>query len=151
MTDFNTNPGVTTHRGSIGTPPNRIAPGKRMLSSQTPTILARKGKVFLITGSPGSRTIPNTVLCVILHVLDFDMDLESAVATERMHHPWLPDEMRMEKIRLHPETVERLRAMGHRVSGERQQGDAHSIQVDPASGMYRGAADRRIMGKAAGY
>jgi gamma-glutamyltranspeptidase/glutathione hydrolase len=151
MTDFNMKPGATTRRGSIGTAPNRIAPGKRMLSSQTPTILSRNGKVFLITGSPGSRTIPNTVLCVVVNVLDFDMDIQSAVDAPRIHHPWLPDELRMEKIRLHPEAVERLRAMGHRVSGERQQGDAHSIQVDPELGVYRAAADRRIMGKAAGY
>jgi gamma-glutamyltranspeptidase/glutathione hydrolase len=151
MTDFNTKPGITTRRGSIGTPPNRIAAGKRMVSSQTPTILSRNGKVFLITGSPGSRTIPNTVLCVIVNVLDFGMDVQSAVDTPRIHHAWLPDELRMEKIRLHPEAVERLRTMGHHVSGERQQGDAHSIQIDPESGVIYGAADRRIMGKAAGY
>ena len=66
MTDFNTRPGVTTRRGAVGTPPNQIAPGKRMLSSQTPTIVAKNGKAVLITGSPGSRTIPNTVLCVVL-------------------------------------------------------------------------------------
>jgi gamma-glutamyltranspeptidase/glutathione hydrolase len=151
MTDFNTKPGVTTRRGGIGTPPNRIAPGKRMLSSQSPTILSKNGKVFLVTGSPGSRTIPNTVLCVIVNVLDFDKDIQSAVDAARVHHAWLPDELRLERIRLYPEAVEKLRAMGHRVSGERQQGDAHTIQVDPETGVYRGAADRRIMGKAAGY
>jgi gamma-glutamyltranspeptidase/glutathione hydrolase len=107
--------------------------------------------VTLITGSPGSRTIPNTVLCVIVNALDFDMDIQSAVDAPRIHHSWLPDELRMEKIRLHQEVVDKLRGMGHRVSAERQQGDAHSIQVDPEASVYRGAADRRIMGKAAGY
>ncbi len=151
MTDFNLRPGVTTRRGAVGTPPNRIAPGKRMLSSQTPTIVARNGRVYLIAGSPGSRTIPNTVLCVLLNVLEFGMDVQSAVDAPRMHHQWFPDELRMERIGAHPEAVERLREMGHRVVGQRSQGDAHTILVDPATGVYRGAADRRIMGKAAGY
>jgi gamma-glutamyltranspeptidase/glutathione hydrolase len=151
MTDFNTRPGVTTRRGAVGTPPNLIAPGKRMLSSQTPTVVAKNGKAMLITGSPGSRTIPNTVLCVVVNVLDFDMDVQAAVDAPRMHHPWFPDELRLERQRLHPEAVERLKAMGHHVSGERSQGDAHSIFVDPVTGLYRGAPDGRIMGKAAGY
>jgi gamma-glutamyltranspeptidase/glutathione hydrolase len=122
-----------------------------MLSSQTPTIVAKNGKVVLITGSPGSRTIPNTVLCVVVNVLDFEMDVQAAVDAPRMHHPWFPDELRMERLRSHPEAVERLKAMGHHVAGERSQGDAHSIFVDPATGTYRGAPDRRIMGQAAGY
>jgi gamma-glutamyltranspeptidase/glutathione hydrolase len=151
MTDFNTRPGVTDRRGAVGTPPNQIAPGKRMLSSQTPTIVAKNGKVLLITGSPGSRTIPNTVLCVVVNVLDFEMDVQAAVDAPRIHHPWFPDELRMERLRSHPETVERLKAMGHHVAGERSQGDAHSIFVDPVTGIYRGAPDRRIMGQAAGY
>jgi gamma-glutamyltranspeptidase/glutathione hydrolase len=151
MTDFNVRPGVTTRRGSVGTPPNQIAPGKRMLSSQTPTIVARNGRVFLITGSPGSRTIPNTVLCVLLNIIDFGMDVQAAVDEPRLHHAWFPDELRMERIRSHADAADRLRAMGHRVVGERTQGDAHTILVDPASGVYRGAADHRIMGKAAGY
>ena len=90
MTDFNWRPGVTNRRGVIGTPPNLIAPGKRMLSSQSPTIVAKDGKVLLITGSPGSRTITNTVLCVVVNVLDFDMDVQSAVDSPRMHHPGSP-------------------------------------------------------------
>jgi gamma-glutamyltranspeptidase/glutathione hydrolase len=149
--DFNHKPGVTTRQGEIGTPPNQIAPGKRMVSSQTPTIIAKNGKPVLITGSPGSRTIPNTVLCVVLNAVEFDMDAQAAVDAPRMHHQWFPDELRIEHVREHPDTVERLKAMGHHVVGERSQGDAHSILIDPATGVYRGAADKRIMGKAAGY
>jgi gamma-glutamyltranspeptidase/glutathione hydrolase len=151
MTDFNLRPGVTTRRGAVGTPPNQIAPGKRMVSSQTPTILARDGKALLVTGSPGSRTIPNTVLCVVLNVVDFGMDVQAAVDAPRQHHQWFPDELRTERLRGYPDVVDRLTEMGHRVVGERSQGDAHTIQVDPKTGTYRGAADHRIMGKAAGY
>jgi gamma-glutamyltranspeptidase / glutathione hydrolase len=151
MTDFNIRPGVTTRSGAVGTPPNQIAPGKRMVSSQTPTIVAKNGQVFLVSGSPGSKTIPNTVLCVVVNVIDFEMDIQAAVDAPRMHHAWFPDELRMEQIRAHPEVMEALRAMGHRVVSERTQGDAHSILVDPKTGAFLGAADHRIMGKAAGF
>jgi gamma-glutamyltranspeptidase/glutathione hydrolase len=150
MTDFNVRPGVTDKQGSIGTEANQIAPGKRMLSSQTPTIVARDGKAVLITGSPGSRTIINTVLCVVVNVLDFDMDLRAAVDAPRLHHQWFPDQVRFEGTGQFPEAVEALRKLGHIVSGTRQ-GDAHSIWVDPKTGVYFGAEDRRISGKAAGY
>jgi gamma-glutamyltranspeptidase/glutathione hydrolase len=150
MMDFNWFPGETTRTGTIGTEPNLIAPGKRMLSSQTPTIVARGGKVVLITGSPGSRTIINTVLCVIINVIDFDMDIQAAVDAPRLHHPWFPDEVRFEGTGDHPATVARLRAMGHAVRGT-SQGDAHSIWVNPKTGAYVGAADKRINGKVAGF
>jgi gamma-glutamyltranspeptidase / glutathione hydrolase len=150
MLDFNWRPGVTNRAGVIGTEPNQIAPGKRMLSSQTPTIVAKNGKVVLVTGSPGSRTIINTVLGVLVNVLDFDMDVQAAVDAPRLHHSWFPDVVKFEGKRDHPELVERLRQMGHTVEGTRQ-GDAHSIWVDAKTGRYYGAADRRISGKAAGY
>jgi gamma-glutamyltranspeptidase/glutathione hydrolase len=150
MIDFNWRPGVTDRQGTIGTPANQIAPGKRMLSSQTPTIVARNGKVVLITGSPGSRTIINTVLCVLVNVLEFDMDIRAAVDSPRLHHQWFPDQARFEGMRTYPSAVERLRTMGHKVVGT-SQGDAHSIWVDPKTGHYHGAEDRRISGKAAGY
>jgi gamma-glutamyltranspeptidase/glutathione hydrolase len=151
MIDFNRRPGHTDRGGAIGTAPNQIAPGKRMLSSQAPTILAKDGKLVLVTGSPGGRTIINTVLCVVVNVVDFGMGIQEAVDAPRMHHQWFPDELRMERIDSFGEAVGRLKAMGHRVVGNRSQGDAHSILVDPATGVYYGAADRRIMGKAAGY
>ncbi len=150
MMDFNWLPGVTTRDGRIGTDANLIAPHKRMLSSQTPTVVARNGKVVLITGSPGSRTIINTVLCVLVNVLDFDMDVRAAVDAPRLHHQWFPDVVRFEGKDDYPSAVERLRQMGHRVEGTRQ-GDAHTIWVDPKTGTYHGAADRRIDGKSVGY
>jgi gamma-glutamyltranspeptidase / glutathione hydrolase len=150
MMDFNWFPGETTRRGGIGTEPNQVAPGKRMLSSQTPTIVAKDGKVVLITGSPGSRTIINTVLCVIVNVIDFDMDLQAAVDAPRLHHPWFPDTVYFEGTRRFTEAVKRLEAMGHSVRGTRQ-GDAHSIGLDPKTGKYIGAADHRIDGKVSGF
>ncbi len=150
MMDFNWQPGVTTRSGTIGTTPNQISPGKRMLSSQTPTIVARKGKVVLITGSPGSRTIINTVLCVIVNVIDFDMEVQKAVEAPRLHHAWFPDQARFEGTSDYEDAVKKLRAMGHQVVGTTQ-GDAHTIWVNPRTGAYHGAADPRINGKAAGY
>lgn len=152
MTDFNWRPGYTDRQGKIGTAPNLVAPGKRMLSSQTPTFVFRDGKLVLVTGSPGGRTIPNTVLCVVLNVLEFGMDARQAVDEPRLHHQWLPDVLRVEGPREAPPTplVERLRAMGHDVKypGPRQ-GDAHTIQI--VDGELRGAADmRRFEAKAAG-
>jgi gamma-glutamyltranspeptidase / glutathione hydrolase len=151
MTDFNWRPGVTTKAGDIGTEPNLIAPGKRMLSSQTPTILAKNGKVALVTGSPGARTITNTVLCVVVNVVDYAMPIQEAVDAPRLHHQWFPDELKLESLAKLKETAGRLEAMGHRVVAMKTQGDAHSIWINPKSGGYVGAADRRLSGAAAGY
>jgi gamma-glutamyltranspeptidase/glutathione hydrolase len=150
MMDFNWFPGVTTRDGTIGTTPNQIAPRKRMLSSQTPTIVAKDGKVVLVTGSPGSRTIINTVLQVVVNVVDFGMDPRQAVDAPRLHHQWFPDRVRFEGISEHAAAVEKLRAMGHTFSATRQ-GDAHTIFVDPKTGEIKAAEDRRILGKAAGF
>jgi gamma-glutamyltranspeptidase/glutathione hydrolase len=150
MMDFNHRPGVTTRRGAIGTSPNQVAPGKRMLSSMTPTILAKDGKAVLVTGSPGSRTIINTVLCIVVNVIDYGMTAREAVDAPRLHHQWFPDEIRLEQIRDSAGIADKLRSMGHRVSGGRQ-GDAHTILVDPKSGRYVGAEDHRIGGGLAGY
>ena len=97
MHDFNMNPGVTDTRGLIGTPPNLIQPGKRMLSSMSPTIVLKDKKPFLVTGSPGGRTIINTVLQVIVNVIDFKMDVQDAVDEPRIHHQWLPDIIALER------------------------------------------------------
>ena len=151
MGDFNWYPGVTTRGGLIGTAPNLIAPGKRMLSSQTPTILAKGGKVVLVTGSPGGRTIINTVLGVVVNVVEYGMPLPEALAAPRLHHQWFPDEARLERADEQRETLTRLRALGHRVVAGPRQGDAHSIWVNSATGGYVGAADRRLSGAVAGY
>lgn len=151
MTDFNWRPGVTDRSGRIGTTANQIAPGKRMLSSQTPTIIARDGKLVLVTGSPGGRTIPNTVLNVVLNVLEFGMDVDAAVGSPRTHHQWFPDELRFEGADRpeHAATVATLKQQGHRIAAKPvKQGDAHSILV--RDGRRYGAADtRRTVGKAA--
>ena len=150
MTDFNPKPGITSRTGLIGTPPNRVAPGKRMLSSMTPTLVLKGGKPILSTGSPGGRTIINTVLCVTLNVIEFDMSVCEAVDAPRMHHQWFPDMVKLEGGKQAKDLPDQLRALGHNVSGN-YQGDAHTIWIDPKSGKYHGAADKRIDGKAAGY
>ena len=122
-----------------------------MLSSQTPTIVAKNGKPLLITGSPGSRTIINTVLCIVVNVIDYDMPIQMAVDAPRMHHQWFPDELRLEASPTLKETAKRLDAMGHTVAFSKTQGDAHSIWINPKTGGYVGAADKRLSGKAAGY
>jgi gamma-glutamyltranspeptidase/glutathione hydrolase len=154
MGDFNPKPGLTDTKGLIGTPANQIAPGKRMLSSMTPTIVTSNGRVVLVAGSPGGRTIINTVFCVTLNVLEFDMPLDAAVAAPRMHHAFFPDELTAEAglFRDHPDVVKKLRDMGYLMAPRPQrQGDAHSIAVDPTGGDRFGVADQRIGGWAAGY
>jgi gamma-glutamyltranspeptidase / glutathione hydrolase len=154
MGDFNPRPGVTDRQGRIGTAANEVAPGKRMLSSMTPTLVTKDGKVVLVTGSPGGRTIINTVLCVVLNVLEFDMPLRDAIDAPRLHHAWLPDRVRVEPgvLENHADALRKLRAMGHTIEREpARQGDAHSLRVDPRSGLYQGIADRRRDGSAAGY
>jgi gamma-glutamyltranspeptidase / glutathione hydrolase len=142
MGDFNRNPGVTLPDGTIGTPPNLIDPGKRMLSSMTPTIVSRDGKVVLITGSPGGRTIINTVFTVVLAATEFGMNVRAAVDAPRMHQQWLPDTVSLERAGATDELLQKLRAMGHTVNPGGGQGDANSIGVDPG-GTAWGASDRR--------
>lgn len=142
MGDFNKNPGKTLRDGAIGTPANLIDPGKRMLSSMTPTIVSKDGKVVLITGSPGGRTIINTVFSVVLAVTEFGMSVREAVDAPRMHHQWLPDSVNIEKRGETAALVQKLTAMGHKVNIGNAQGDANSIAVD-AQGTAWGAADRR--------
>jgi gamma-glutamyltranspeptidase/glutathione hydrolase len=150
MGDFNWFPGVTTRSGTIGTEPNQIAPGKRMLSSQSPTIVVKDGKVRIVTGSPGSRTIINTSLQIVLNVVEFDMNPREAVDAPRLHHAWFPDVARFEGTYQYPEVVKTLEALGHTIQSTRQ-GDAHTIIVDPKTGEFIGVPDRRINGKAAGF
>jgi len=142
MGDFNKNPGKTLADGTIGTPANLIDPGKRMLSSMTPTIVTRGGKVVLITGSPGGRTIINTVFTIVLATTEFGMNVRQAVDAPRMHHQWLPDSVTIERSGAAEDLVAKLTAMGHTVKTANGQGDANSIGVD-AAGIAWGAADQR--------
>jgi len=155
MGDFNPQPGRTDEKGLIGTPPNLVAPGKRMLSSMAPTIVVRDGKPFLLIGSPGGRTILNTVLEVIVNVADFQMDIAEAIAAPRIHHQWLPDVLYIEKFGASPDTVRLLESYGHKVKlndSSRSLGRAMGILVDPKTGLRLGAADPRAAdGAALGY
>ncbi|HXY35388.1 MAG TPA: gamma-glutamyltransferase, partial [Planctomycetaceae bacterium] len=135
-------------------PPNQIAPGKRMLSSMCPTVVLKEGKPYLITGSPGGRTIINTLLGMVVNVLDFDMGPRAAVDAPRFHHQWFPDRVTVERqfAREHPDLVKQLEAMGHTVRVSKDEhGDAHSIWVDAKTGTLTGVADKREDGSAAGY
>jgi gamma-glutamyltranspeptidase / glutathione hydrolase len=143
MGDFNKKPGFTNLTGDIGTPPNIIAPGKRMLSSMTPTIVMKNGDLALVTGSPGGRTIINTVFNVVLNSLEFGMDARAAVDAPRYHHQWLPDTVTFESRSIPAETEERLRSMGHAVRQRSTQGDAHTIRWDSAKRTAFGANDMR--------
>ncbi len=149
MGDFNRKPGETNTGGDIGTPANLIAPGKRMLSSMTPTIVRREGEVVLITGSPGGRTIINTVFDIVLNVVEFGMSGREAVDAPRLHHQWLPDRAVIEADGVSEEVLEQLRAMGHNLVVRGRQGDAHSILVDRKSGIAYGINDRRSEGSKA--
>jgi gamma-glutamyltranspeptidase/glutathione hydrolase len=143
MGDFNAAPGLTTADALIGTPPNLAQPGKRMLSSMSPTVLVKDGRLFMVTGSPGARTIINTVLQTILNVVDFGMNAQEAVDAGRIHHQWLPDRISYERFALSPDTVAALRAKGHDVREGRAQGVAEVIVNDVASGMLEGGVDKR--------
>jgi gamma-glutamyltranspeptidase / glutathione hydrolase len=143
MGDFNAGPGLTDASGLIGTEANLAAPGKRMLSSMAPTILVRDGHAFLVVGSPGGRTIPNTVLQVILNVVDFGMNVQEAVDAPRVHHQWLPDVVRFERWGLSPDTRALLSAQGYRLEEAESQGVAEGILVNSSEKLLEGGCDRR--------
>ncbi|HYO08687.1 MAG TPA: gamma-glutamyltransferase [Tepidisphaeraceae bacterium] len=153
MGDFNPRPGRTDRLGRIGTPPNDAAPGKRMLSSMTPLIVARDGRVVMVTGSPGGRTIINTVLWVLLNRLEFEMSPRESIDAPRFSQTWMPDVVTAERALLadHARPVEALRQMGHTiVPSPTPQGDAHTLFIDP-DGTIHAVADDRRDGSAAGY
>lgn len=150
MGDFNWFPGETSRKGRIGTAANLVAPGKRMLSSQTPTIVERDGQVVLVTGSPGGRTIINTVLCIVLEFTEFSKDAARAVSIPRMHHQWFPDRLELERLTdpPHAYVAPALRRLGHEVINRPVQGSAHSIAID-SDGTLIGVADYRRGGRPA--
>ncbi|MGH7465784.1 MAG: gamma-glutamyltransferase family protein, partial [Longimicrobiales bacterium] len=143
MGDFNARAGLTTETGLVGTEPNLARPEQRMISSMTPTILARNGELVAVFGSPGGRTIINTVMQIVLNIVDHGMPIDEAVAAKRMHHQWLPDRISIEADGATEETVEQLRAIGHEVRMGGRQGSVHAIMIDPRTGERIGAADRR--------
>lgn len=152
MGDFNPVPGLTNSKGLIGTNPNVIEPEKRMLSSMTPTIVAKEGRPYLIIGSPGGRSIINTVFQTIIGVIDYEMRVDEAIEAMKIHHAWLPDRIFYEEHLLSPDTRKNLEQMGHSLQSYERLGALMGITVDPKTGVYFGASDSsRDDGKASGY
>ncbi len=157
MDDFTSKPGSPNGFGLIQGEANAIVPGKRPLSSMTPTILCRNGKLFMVIGSPGGPTIINTVLQVILNVVDHGMDIGHAIAAPRFHHQWIPDVVAAETYAFPAEVMQALTARGHIIDQPaqakvRHQGDAEGILIDPTTGDRVGASDPRSSDAAAkGY
>ena len=143
MGDFNAAPGLTDERGLIGTNPNLARPGKRMLSSMAPTIVSKDGQLFMVTGTPGGRTIINTVLTTILNVIDYGMNAQEAVDAGRMHHQWLPDRINIERFGFSADTIKLLQAMGHTINEGNNQGAAQVIVFNQKDNMLEGGVDRR--------
>jgi len=144
MGDFNAGPGLTDATGQIGTDPNLAAPGKRMVSSMTPTILSKGGAVVMVVGSPGGRKIANAVLLTILNVLDFGMNIQQAIDYPRFHHQWLPDVIVHERWGLSPDTIEKLAARGHQLSDAWPSASPTAVQaIVVREGMLEGGYDRR--------
>jgi gamma-glutamyltranspeptidase/glutathione hydrolase len=149
MGDFNLRPGRTDTAGAIGTERNRIVAGRRMLSSQAPTIVLQEGKLRLVTGSPGGRTIPNTVICVVLRVVAFGQPLDQAIGSPRLHHQWLPDRLFLEGTKWPESTVRALERRGHRVVVGGVQGLANSLEIEAKTGHIHAVADSRSRAAAA--
>ena len=152
MDDFTSKPGVPNAFGLVQGKANAVAPGKRPLSSMTPTIVLKGGKLFMVTGSPGGSTIISTTLESILNVVDFGMNMKQAVDAPRIHHQWLPDVVMLEPGYLEPGARAQLEAMGYSFHEESSWGGDEAILVDQQTGELQGANDkRRPAGLAAGY
>jgi len=142
MGDFNKKPGETNITGDIGTRANVVAPRKTMLSSMAPTLVTKNGRLVLLTGSPGGRTIINTVFAIVFGTVEYGMNGRQAVDAARFHHQWLPDRVTFEEKAVPDDVLERLRGMGHDVRAQGRQGDAHSIWIGPDGTAY-GVEDKR--------
>lgn len=150
MDDFSIKPGEPNAYGLTGAEANAIAPGKRMLSSMTPTIVRKDGRFFMTIGSPGGSTIITTVLQIYLNATLFGMNIRDAIDAPRVHHQWLPDNILHEAHALSPDTIEILRTMGYSLKEAESIGVAAGI-MRTSDGLLAGHADRRGDGAAAGY
>lgn len=148
MDDFSAKPGVPNAYGLVGGEANSVEAGKRMLSSMSPTIVMKDDRPLIVTGTPGGSRIITTIVQIIMNVVDFDMNIQEAVNAPRMHHQWLPDEIRVEKG-IGRDTVKILEGMGHKVKLKRSMGAASSIMIE--DGALFGSSDPRREGLAAGY
>lgn len=151
MDDFAAKPGVPNAYGLIGGDANAVEGGKRPLSSMSPTIVMKDGEVFMVTGSPGGSRIITTTLQVIMNVIDHGMNIAEASFAPRIHHQWLPDEIRIEDG-ISPDTIGLLEQRGHKVSEQSVMGSTQSILLDKESGYIFGASDpRRVDAATLGY
>jgi gamma-glutamyltranspeptidase / glutathione hydrolase len=150
MDDFSIKPGYPNMFGLIGGEANAIQPDKRMLSSMTPAIVEKGGKLLLVVGSPGGSTIPTTVFQVIVNVLDFKMTMAQAVDAGRFHHQWLPDWISFESSSADSTTIQKLRSMGHRIKIRSALGSVNAILVSD-DGKRSAGADKRGFNSACGY
>jgi len=150
MDDFSLKPGTPNMYGLTGGEANSIGPGKRMLSSMTPVIVEKDGRLFMVAGSPGGSTIPTSVLQVITNVIDFGMDIQYAVDTGRFHHQWLPDYITYENNSLDSSTLAMLVKIGYRLNNRTAIGRVNAIVVLP-DGRKEGGADWRGNNSACGY
>jgi gamma-glutamyltranspeptidase/glutathione hydrolase len=152
MDDFTSKPGVPNNFGLVQGSANIIEPGKQPLSSMSPTVVTKNGKVFLVTGSPGGSTIPTTVLQVITNVVDYGMNIQQAVDTPRFHYQGLPNRVRTEPYALKSASMETLQQWGYQIAPLGTWGAAESLMVNPETGWIYGANDsRRPAGAALGY
>jgi gamma-glutamyltranspeptidase/glutathione hydrolase len=149
MDDFAAKPGVPNAYGLIGGEANAVGPGKRPLSSMTPTLVFKDGQVVLVTGSPGGSRIITTVLQIVLNVIDHRMNIAEATIAPRIHHQWWPDELRVEEG-FSPDTVRLLEGLGHRVVVQDAMGNTQSIVRTP-EGLFGCSDTRRAGGLTAGY
>ncbi len=150
MDDFSVKPGAPNMYGLVGGQANAIAPGKRMLSSMTPTIVEKNGKLYLVVGTPGGSTIITSVFQTVLNVLEHGMGMQEAVAAKRFHHQWLPDRITAETEAFAPDTKTALEAKGHQVEFTPAIGRVDAILVKKRRRL-EGGADPRGDDTAAGY
>ena len=152
MDDFTSKIGEANQFGLQQGEANLIEPGKRPLSSMSPTIVTQDGKVYLVTGSPGGSTIPTTVIQVITNVIDYDLNLSEAVNTPRLHYQGFPDRILSEPNAVNPETIRGLKLRGYSIIPFRTWGAAESIMLNPETGLLEGVNDvRKPAGKALAY
>ena len=150
MDDFTVKPGAPNLYGLVQGEANAIAPGKRPLSSMSPTLVEKDGRTFLVLGSPGGSRIISTVLETIINTVDYGMGPQEAVDAPRLHHQWLPDEVAYERSGLPPDTIATLGGMGYKLVEQRPWGAVELIEI--ANGRLYGASDsRRPAGAAVGY
>jgi gamma-glutamyltranspeptidase/glutathione hydrolase len=151
MDDFTTQPGVPNALfGLMQSEENSIAPGHRPLSSMTPTILLRDGKLSLVTGSPGGPAIISVTLLSVLNWMRLGMEAQAAVNAPRFHHQWLPDKLFLERD-FSAALESALNARGHDTQRRGHIGLVNAVGIDPATGERLGAADPRDQGSALGY